>query len=452
MKKISLVPCLKVLLLVPAFSMVGITDSRAVTMQHKKNWTPQSAVAFALHNSPSTQIALARIEQAEAASRYTHSANDPIISLHAGYSMTNNPMYSFGNILNHGAFDNSINFNDPGLTDALSLSADISYRIYNGGRNEASIAAADAITSSNKNQLEVVQNTLAFEVVKGYHNIIQAKDMLQAQEEFYKAIEASLQVAHARFEEGDLLKEDLLNLEVQKAKAIENTITARHKVQLSERTFLNLLGLKDGEVEINCTSSPQEPPQQLSYINRPELKIIEKQIEAAQAEIKKAEGAKLPTVDSFANYQFDHGTQFDGSGDSWQAGIKLDYKLFQGKQTEAKIAMAKSKLSQLQQKKAKTHLDLNLELQQAELGFKQAKERLEVTGKMVDVAEESARLSRIRFKEGVILSSQLIDVETRLSDARLRQSMAKASYHIAISNLLRTTGTPQFPAPETKGK
>ncbi len=40
--------------------------------------------------------------------------------------------YSFGNILNQGAFDNSIDFNDPGRTDNLNLKAEIAYRLYNG--------------------------------------------------------------------------------------------------------------------------------------------------------------------------------------------------------------------------------------------------------------------------------------------------------------------------------
>ncbi len=452
MEKNSFAPYLKMLLLVPVFFMTGLADSPAATEQQTKPWTPQSAVAFALKNSPNIQIALARIQQAEAASQYAHSINYPMVGLQASYTMTNNPMYSFGNILNQGAFDNNINFNDPGLTDTLCFKANISYRIYNGGRDKAAINSAGATLLSNKHQLEVVQNSLAFEVVKGYHNIIQAKDMLQAQQEFYKAIEASLQVAYARFEEGDLLKQDVLSLEVQRAKAIENGITAQHKEQLSETIFLNLLGLKDGRVCIDCEHQVQEIPRHLSYVNRPELKIIEKKIEAAQAEIKKAKGAKFPTVDSFASYQFDHGTQANGSGDSWQAGIKVDYRLFRGQQTEAKITMAKSTLKQLQQKKNKLLLDLNLELQQAELSFKQAKERLEITHKMVEAAEESARLSRIHFKEGVILSSDLIDVETRLSDARLRHSMAKASYHIAISNLRRATGMPQFSVSKPKGK
>lgn len=89
-------------------------------------------------------------------------------------------------------------------------------------------------------------------------------------------------------------------------------------------------------------------------------------------------------------------------------------------------------------------LNLSLELQQAKLNYQQAKERLTVTQKMVGVAEEATRLARVRFKEGVILSSDLIDYETRLSDARARHLSADASYQVAIANLRRVSGLDQF--------
>ena len=63
---------------------------------------------------------------------------------------------------------------------------------------------------------------------------------------------------------------------------------------------------------------------------------------------------------------------------------------------------------------------------------------------MVAVAEEVARLSRARFMLGVIHASELIELEMRLTDARARQLTAKAGHQVAIANLRRATGLPQF--------
>ena len=84
------------------------------------------------------------------------------------------------------------------------------------------------------------------------------------------------------------------------------------------------------------------------------------------------------------------------------------------------------------------------------LALEQAGQRLRVTEKMVEQAEESASLSRERFKEGVILSSDLIDVENRLTDALVRRTIARTSQRIAIADLRRAVGLNQFGTVEKK--
>ena len=63
---------------------------------------------------------------------------------------------------------------------------------------------------------------------------------------------------------------------------------------------------------------------------------------------------------------------------------------------------------------------------------------------MVAAATESARLARIRFKEGVLLAAALIDTENRLTDARISHALATAARRIAIADLRRAVGLSQF--------
>ena len=89
-------------------------------------------------------------------------------------------------------------------------------------------------------------------------------------------------------------------------------------------------------------------------------------------------------------------------------------------------------------------LAFDLEREQAILALHQEDERLKVSVKMVNSAKESARLARLRFKEGVLLSSELIDTENRLTDALLSHTLAVASRKIAIADLRRSAGLHQF--------
>ena len=409
-------------------------------------WTAENAVAFAVAGNPDSFIAQKRIEEAQATAEMAKSADYPLINLSAEYAQTNTPMYSFGNILNQGAFDNSIDFNDPGRTDNLNIKALIGYRLYNGGRDQAEIKTAEAAVEMSESDLIAVHKRLGFEVVKTFQAIVQAQEMVKVREASLKAITAALSVGQARYDAGDLLRGDLLNLELQQSRASEDLIQSQHSLELTKRSFLNLLGLREGEVTLSDSSETmQQVPESVDYQNRQELQHLLALEQASLAQLEKAEGGRLPTMDAFASYQVDAGLVLEEGGDSWMAGIKMDYTLFDGKRTSSEIAKAKSQLLKIRGLIHKTELALNLEIQQAELDYKQAMKRLTVTEKMVSFAEEGTRLSRARFKEGVILASDLIDFEMRLSDAHARQLAAKARYQVAIANLRRAGGLPQFP-------
>lgn len=408
-------------------------------------WTAQNSVAFSLGHSPDSRVAIQRMEMANAAVAQANVAYFPHVDISAGYGQTNNPMYSFGNILNQGVFYPSIDFNDPGRTDNLNFRAGVEYRFYNGGRDRAGIDAAEAGLAGSEMDVQSVHARLSFEVLKSFQSIIQAQEMVAARKTSLAAIDSSLKVARARYNAGDLLKADLLNLEVQQSRASENLILAGHGFELSQKIFLNLLGLREGVVQIDPRSGNEQVlPKDRSYTSRTELQSLVHAEEVAELQLRIARSGHLPTVDGFASYQYDKGFVEDGDGDSWMAGVKVNYRLFEGHKTTADIAKAKAFLATIRAQRNQVELGMDLEVKQADLNYQQAVQRLQVTGKMVEQAEESARLSRTRFQEGVILASDLIDVETRLSDALVRQSVAKATIRIAMADLRRAMGLAQF--------
>ncbi|MDH4320374.1 MAG: TolC family protein [Desulfobulbaceae bacterium] len=416
-------------------------------------WTVRQAVRFALESSPDSRIIRQRIDAARALVQQTRAAFYPRIGVSGQYSQTDNPMYSFGNILTQGEFNQAINFNDPGRTDDLNLSANIEYRLYNGGRDLAGLSAAKAGAEAATNDYQALQGRLGFEVVRAFFSIVQAEETVQSRQSQMDAINASLAVAKARFEEGVLLRSELLNLKVQEANARENLIVARHGLELAKRGFNNLLGLKGGDVRLDpLQDQAVTPPADAGYTGRPELQGIDALIRAASARLRQAEGNRYPTADAFASYQTDKGyDSLHGSGNSWLAGVRLNYTLFEGNRSGALVAEARSRLNEAREQNRKLDLAIALEVEQARLALIQAEERLAVTGKMAELALENAQINRERFKEGVVLSADLIEVENRLTDARVHQTQAKAGRRIAIADLRRAMGLGQFDEPTAPG-
>ena len=96
----------------------------AETLGPPEVWTSKEAVVFGLKNNPDSRIAYQRIAAAQASRAEADALlKHPRLDLSGFYGQTNNPLLSFGNILNQGAFSDDIDFNSPGQTDNLNLKA-----------------------------------------------------------------------------------------------------------------------------------------------------------------------------------------------------------------------------------------------------------------------------------------------------------------------------------------
>lgn len=428
--------------------LLGLASQALATppaLSPPERWTAPEAVRFALAHSPDSAIGQQRLLAAQAAIDLERSAMAPQANLTAQYSQTEAPMYSFGNILNQREFSPTINFNHPGRTDSLSGGLQLGYRLFNGGRDQAGVKAAEHQAAAAGLELAATQARLAFEVVRAFHGIHQAWERIGISQSAAAAIEASLKTAQARHQAGVLLRDGVLDLEVQLAQAKENTIAAHHALALAKKVFLTLLGTAEGEVEIANSPPPDQGEPVLPPITtRPELKTLDALINAAQARVSQAKAGALPTVDGFAGISREEGTITGGGGDSWQAGVKMQYPLFDGGRTTSEVNRASAGLAALQGERQKLELAIGLEIEQARLALREADERLTVSEKTVAQAQESAEINRARFAEGVVLSSDLLAVENRLTEVMTRRTLAKTARQIAIADLRRASGLPQF--------
>lgn len=412
-------------------------------------WTVDRAVEIALKNSPDARIARQRSEGAQAVIEQARSAWSPQLSFQGRYTDTNSPMMAFGSILNQRAFNFGLDFNHPGRIDDLNATGNVAYNLYSGGRASAGLSAAKSGALAAEQDLLAAQQQLGRDVVKAYLSIRKAREAVGAIEAGVKAYEAAVAAARARFEAGQMLKADLLSLEVQLAQTQENLSAARHGAALAEHAFRFVLGLDASAETVELAADDPAlaglaMPGTGDFSQRPELIGLRERIHAAEAMVRAARGGHRPTVNAFASYQFDQGWQLDSHGDSWMAGVSVDLNVFDGGQTLGKIRQASAELAQVKEMLRKATLGVGLEIEQARLAHEDAIERLTVSTRAVEQADESAALTRARFEKGAVLIADLIGVEGRLIEARMRRAVAAADERIALAELRCALGLPTF--------
>jgi outer membrane protein TolC len=289
-------------------------------------------------------------------------------------------------------------------------------------------------------------------VVKAMLNIRKAREAVAAVEEGVRAYEAAASVAQARFDAGQLLKADLLSLKVQLAETRETLSSARHGAALAERAFDFVLGVDPIGSPVDL--APNDPslarltvPDTRDYSRRPELLGLEARERAAESMVEAARSGHRPSVNAFASYQYDHGWQLTRAAESWLAGVAVDVDLFDGGQTAGKILQASAELAQAKDLRRKAEMEIGLEVEQARLAHDDALERLAVTARVVEQAEESASLTQARFQKEALLTADLIGAESRLIEARLRRTAADDDERLAVVDLRRALGFDPLPQP-----
>jgi outer membrane protein TolC len=120
------------------------------------------------------------------------------------------------------------------------------------------------------------------------------------------------------------------------------------------------------------------------------------------------------------------------------------WDIWDGFSTRDRKREAEANFESAREEQRKVRLAVDLEVEQARLDINAAEERLTVSSKAVEQAQESAMLTRNRFDQGLALSTQLIDSESALVAARVRRAEAESDQRIAIAALRKALALPQL--------
>jgi outer membrane protein TolC len=407
-------------------------------------WTLERALEQAMSGNPDARLARQRIAAAQAGLEQANAAFWPHVQFQSGYTRTDNPMLAFGSILNQHSFSPSLDFNNVPDVDDVNVRGLVTMPLYAGGRIVAGRTAAKANTEAARQDLEAVRNALGFEVSRGFYTVLKTRQFIRAALAAVNSYETNLALAKSRFEVGTLLKADLLDIEVRLAQAREDLLRARNSKSLAERALRNLLGIEEDEFVVADNAPVVSAPDSNDFSRRPELAAARQRERAAQESARGARAGYRPRVSAFASVDYDYGTRFNGDGKSYTAGALLQWDVWDGRLTRAKVREADANIEAAREEERKTRLALDFEAAQARLDLKTATERLKVTSQVVAQASESAELTRARFEQGAALATQLIDSETALVTARVRRAEAEADQRIATAALRKALALPQL--------
>jgi len=404
-------------------------------------------IRTALRCNPDARADGYRVEAAAAVISQARSAFYPRALLSAGFSRTDNPPQAFMMSLNQRDLrmaDPAFNPNEPDDTDNVHLSASARYRLFDGRRRIGLDIAAMGKTVAHE-KLTSTCNELVYQVTRGYYSLLQSRAFVDVRRESVLSLEESLRVSRERLDAGSAVKTDVLNIEVELAQAREDLIRAENGARLAVAALNTAIGsnvVSDAALpqpERKQNSPDCRPPDEISIELRPELRAARIRSEIGERAYKKALRDYLPALSAFASLDWNSDKLADFE-ESYMFGVMLEWELFTGWRRPAVVHQARAEWRAAIEEERKTRNELALDARRAELGWREARERLSVTAKSVESANEALRVTRDRYEEGAADITELLVSETRLTAIRTRDVAAYYDCLIARSNLERAMG------------
>ncbi|MCL4538738.1 MAG: TolC family protein [Bacteroidetes bacterium] len=413
------------------------------------------AMKIGLENSKSLKISELNVLSAQARYREANAGRLASLSLKAGYTrLSEVPPFLLvipGSIPVFGGQSFTVSQN---VYNVYTGQLSVQQPIFTGFRLVNSAKAAHDNARATSYDVDANKSNLRVQIATAYWGLYEAMQAGKVMKENLDRTRSHYEQAKNMMSQGMLTQSDVLSAKVQVSNSQLSLLSAENNVRLATVSLNNVLGVPL-TTDYEITSTPQTGDTSLPDINqllrtavknRPELHSLNLKAKAAEAGLRAAWGAYLPTISVFGDYYYSRPNQriqptLNAFRGTWDAGVVLSLPIWNWGQTGDEVDQARVQHEQATLAEEQMADAVYLDVTQSYLNFKQARDRIVVAKETVNDAEESYRISDQKFQVGLVTNTDLMDAEMALLQAKLNYTQALTGLEIARINLEKATGT-----------
>lgn len=418
------------------FSLSGVWGQSSESVQM------QQVLAAVEKNNLHLRMSEEAFASAQAQFRQTHSLFLPSVSLSHTAFTTDNPVMAFSAKLNQGIFsqaDFDVNkLNQPDRIENFATAIEVQQPIINvdGFLKRASAKRKmEAVFSQNRFEKEA----LLLEAKTKYMELQWAYKQLDVTQKKIHSLKALKIEAENRFEQGLLLRSDVLMVEVQLTEAErQNHIAETYVKDLSDYIQF-LMGRKSSGV-LEPSDSLMGVLENVEEVvklpaDRPDLLAMNQTVAAYKKQYQSEKWSFLPTLNAFGNLQWFDDQIFNSQNNSYFVGAELKWQLFKGYQRLGKIQETKAKLEKATLENKSYRLESQNQLKSAYRQLDDARWSVELGSVALKQAQEQLRIQKNRYAEGLEKTTDILQAETQVAQKELAYYQAVYLYNTARAQL-----------------
>jgi outer membrane protein len=326
-------------------------------------------------------------------------------------------------------------------------------QVFTGFRLESMRKAAKYNKDAYAEDMNKEKNELAMNIQTAFWNYYRAKLYKKLTEEFLIQSEKHVEDTKNYMAQGLATRNDLLKLQVQHSGIKLQLIEANNNLDLTRMAFNKTLGLpmeqftdieaeeihvKEEKADINALITEAKN-------NRSELKSIDFRIKAGMENIDAVNSAWYPSVFLTGNYIFSrpnprYQPPLDKYKGTWDVGITLSWDIWNWGNTSSQTTQAEQSVIQTQTSRDQLKEVIELEVNQNYLTLVYALEKVEVSKTIIEQANENYRTTIEKYNVQLATSSELVDAETSLLQAKTYYLNSLVDYQLNKVKLEKSIG------------
>jgi len=413
--------------------------------------TLPQAIATALAHNAAIVASRHRVDGADQRIAMARSGFFPQLNAAETYTRTTSPMWAFGTKLNQEVialrdFDPT-RLNDPDAIDNFATVLSANWPVFDAGQTwygwqQAKLDHQAALQGADRLRQEVIAMT-----VQAYTAVVLAREHLETIALALASARSHLDMVQARFQSGFVVKSDLLRAQVHIARLTQQELEAQSRAAVAMAGLNALMGRPTDAVDdlepvlnpIAGISGDIATWTAKALDQRSDLKAIRLKEQIAEAEVRKARAAHLPSVNLMGNYEINT-ERFAGSADNYTVGAMVNLNLFSGDRLSARQREAAAVLAEARAMAGGLVQQIQVQIHQAFTEAQSAAARIGVAQTAVDQAGETIGIVANRYQAGLLTIVDLLDAETALHQARSAQIEAAHDLVVARAGLLLAAG------------
>jgi outer membrane protein len=436
---------------------LGMMRSPLFAQEEREFFTLSESIDMAMDKNWSLKAKKESVMQATAVKNKARSDFLPSLNTRYGYTYSRDIEQNYA----------YIEFSQPHDTYQWVTSASVP--VFTGFASISSYELAKLGIDQSKVEVALEKLDLALRVKEAYFNILIADKAVEVAEKDVASRKSNADVARNFYEVGMIPVNDLLQAEVEWADAQQRLVKVQNGARVARSAF-NVVLAREVNAPVDVEDILEYKPEigrledylKQALKQRPEIRSLEIAVLQADQQIRLARSGYYPTVSLSAQYTKmgdtpdvggsvlrypidDEGHYIESElykSHDFRAGIDFSWKLSElgWGRTRSSVREMESLKRELMETQRALEDSIKLELKTALLDLETDEKNIPTTRKAVEQGEENLRVSEERYKAQVTTITEVLDAQTRLSQARVNYFMAFYDHNLAKARLLRAMG------------